>query len=277
MLPLTLTPRNQFDALEGRVIHATQYWTETNIADGLNALAICIEMVIFSAFMMYAYSWKEYTKVKGATRYGAGRALWDSINYCTSHCTHHSVACSHTCPTADFAHEIAGSIKFFIDYARGKPGTHGPRIPVTDEMGKQTKMDFGQAFGLHPRPDTRGSSNGYASSTSSQMQMQAQRVNTGLSAPRAGPGESMSMSAVRAPRASYDENVRLAPYSYEGGAQSTTTTSSSSGGHGVYNANSEAGMAGVGLRGAGGPGFGYGAGAYSSARPSGDSEYGVAR
>lgn len=259
------------------MIHATQYWTETNIADGLNALAICIEMVIFSAFMMYAYSWKEYTKVKGATRYGAGRALWDSINYCTSHCTHHSVACSHTCPTADFAHEIAGSIKFFIDYARGKPGTHGPRIPVTDEMGKQTKMDFGQAFGLHPRPDTRGSSNGYASSTSSQMQMQAQRVNTGLSAPRAGPGESMSMSAVRAPRASYDENVRLAPYSYEGGAQSTTTTSSSSGGHGVYNANSEAGMAGVGLRGAGGPGFGYGAGAYSSARPSGDSEYGVAR
>ncbi|TFK87895.1 DUF300-domain-containing protein [Polyporus arcularius HHB13444] len=157
-----------FDALEGRVIHETQYWTETNIADGLNALAICIEMVIFSAFMMYAYSWKEYTKVKGATRHGAWRALWDSINY------------------SDFAHEIAGSIKFFIDYARGKPGTHGPRIPVTDEMGKATKMDFGQAFGLHPRPDTRGSSNGYASSTSSQMQMQAQRVNTGLSAPRAG-------------------------------------------------------------------------------------------
>ena len=73
----------QFDALEGRVITASQYWTEENIADGLNALAICIEMVIFSAFMIYAYSWKEYT-VKGAPRLGAGRALWDSINYCTS-------------------------------------------------------------------------------------------------------------------------------------------------------------------------------------------------
>ena len=36
--------RWQFDALEGRVIKATQYWTEANIADGLNALAICIEV-----------------------------------------------------------------------------------------------------------------------------------------------------------------------------------------------------------------------------------------
>ena len=55
-------------------------------------------------------------------------------------------------PTADFAHEIAGSLKFFVDYMRKKPGTHGPRIPVTDSAGKQTKMDFGQAFGISPRP-----------------------------------------------------------------------------------------------------------------------------
>ena len=89
--------------MEGRVIHATQYWTETNIADGLNALAICIEvrlrhfasgadtdgtpyllsraqMVIFSAFMMYAYTWKEYV-VPGRPKSGIWRPLWDSINY----------------------------------------------------------------------------------------------------------------------------------------------------------------------------------------------------
>ena len=46
------------------------------------------------------------------------------------------------------------------------------------------------------------------------------------------------MSAVRAPRASYDENVRLAPYSYEGAAGSATnvtmTSSDGSGGHGAY-------------------------------------------
>ncbi|KAH9929265.1 organic solute transporter Ostalpha-domain-containing protein [Fomitopsis serialis] len=89
-----------FDALEGRVIHATEYWTETNIANGLNALATCIEMVFFSAFMIWAFSHQSI-----------GRPLWDSINY------------------MDFAIEIAGSVKFFIDYTR-------------------TKMNLGEAFGV---------------------------------------------------------------------------------------------------------------------------------
>ena len=38
---------------------------------------------------------------------------------------------------ADFVEEIWGSLKFFIDYARGKPGTHTP---------KKDKSTFGQAF-----------------------------------------------------------------------------------------------------------------------------------
>jgi len=33
----------KFNALKGRVIHGTQFWTATNVADGLNALAVCIE------------------------------------------------------------------------------------------------------------------------------------------------------------------------------------------------------------------------------------------
>ena len=33
----------KFNALKGRVIHGNQFWTATNVADGLNALAICIE------------------------------------------------------------------------------------------------------------------------------------------------------------------------------------------------------------------------------------------
>lgn len=33
-----------FSALEGRVIKSTQFWTATNIANGLNALAICVEV-----------------------------------------------------------------------------------------------------------------------------------------------------------------------------------------------------------------------------------------
>ncbi|KAF8979614.1 hypothetical protein BDQ17DRAFT_1381539, partial [Cyathus striatus] len=51
-----------FSALEGRVIKATKYWTETNIANGPNPLAIYIEMVFFSALMWWAYNIREYKK-----------------------------------------------------------------------------------------------------------------------------------------------------------------------------------------------------------------------
>jgi hypothetical protein len=33
-----------FEKLSLLIILATQFWTETNIADGLNSLAICIEV-----------------------------------------------------------------------------------------------------------------------------------------------------------------------------------------------------------------------------------------
>ena len=33
----------KFTAMEDRVIHGTEFWTSTNIADGLNALTTCIE------------------------------------------------------------------------------------------------------------------------------------------------------------------------------------------------------------------------------------------
>ena len=36
----------KFNALKGRVIHGTEFWTATNVADGLNALAVCIEACV---------------------------------------------------------------------------------------------------------------------------------------------------------------------------------------------------------------------------------------
>ena len=36
----------KFNALKGRVIHGTEFWTATNVADGLNALATCIEACV---------------------------------------------------------------------------------------------------------------------------------------------------------------------------------------------------------------------------------------
>jgi hypothetical protein len=122
-----------FSALEGRVIHGTKYWTSTNVADGLNALAICIEMVFFSALMLWAYTANEY-KGKGEKK-SAWRALWDSINF------------------SDFAVEIFGSLLFFVRQL------FGLRSPQTQSTG--APMDFGQAFGVSTsRPFVKSASSG---------------------------------------------------------------------------------------------------------------------
>ncbi|KAG1824861.1 organic solute transporter Ostalpha-domain-containing protein [Suillus subaureus] len=110
-----------FSALEGRVIKATEYWTAANIADGLNALAICIEMVFFSVLMMWAYTVNEY-KAAEDKKTSIWRPLWDSVNYW------------------DFITEIGGSFKFFFNYTRGASSTHSSR-----------KMNFAQAFGVGGR------------------------------------------------------------------------------------------------------------------------------
>ena len=138
--------------------------------------------------------------------------------------------------TADFAIEIAGSLKFFIDYARGKPGTHGPRVQITDSQTGKTypKMDFGEAFGVYPRPYDRS---GYPMSAPSGAATSARSgsrsgsigigAGAGMSARSGmagvgagGRGEFGGGTGVQR-RESYDENVRLAPYSYEGGNASS--------------------------------------------------------
>ncbi|KAF7305370.1 hypothetical protein HMN09_00789200 [Mycena chlorophos] len=82
-----------FDLLEGRVIHATEYWTETDIANGLNALVICVEMVFFAIGMGWAYPATEY-RVERPTP--IWRPLWDAINY------------------TDFVQEIWGSLRYYV-------------------------------------------------------------------------------------------------------------------------------------------------------------------
>lgn len=53
------------------------------------------------------------------------------------------------CPTADFAVEIIGSTKFFLDRWRNRPGTSVPRNTVTDRNGKhRPKKNFEEAFGF---------------------------------------------------------------------------------------------------------------------------------
>lgn len=51
--------------------------------------------------------------------------------------------------TADFASEIWSSLRFFFDYARGKPNTHTLRNPALPDSSTRTRPTFGDAFGLY--------------------------------------------------------------------------------------------------------------------------------
>ncbi|TFK72253.1 hypothetical protein BDN72DRAFT_957420 [Pluteus cervinus] len=66
-----------FIALEGQVIHETQSWTAGENANSLNALAVCVEMVIFSALMMWAYSANIYNNAQPRPT-SIGQPLLDS-------------------------------------------------------------------------------------------------------------------------------------------------------------------------------------------------------
>lgn len=49
---------------------------------------------------------------------------------------------------ADFALEIIGSFKFFIDYVRGKPSAHGERSEEELDSQGLPKKNFAEAFGI---------------------------------------------------------------------------------------------------------------------------------
>ncbi|KAJ3805214.1 DUF300-domain-containing protein [Lentinula lateritia] len=131
-----------FDALEGRVIHATEYWSETNIADGLNALTICIEMIFFACFMWWAYTPAAY-RIEGAKPTSIWRPLWDSLPLRIAVADYSSLT------LGDFALEIWYSLKFFIAYIRGVPETHS--------RFAKSNAGFDDAFGLTTgRPEEYG-------------------------------------------------------------------------------------------------------------------------
>ncbi|TIA88846.1 hypothetical protein E3P99_02383 [Wallemia hederae] len=111
-----------FDQLaEHDVLKATEYWTKTNISNGLNSLCTCIEMVIFSAFMVYAFSFREYrnrTKVEGVKR------IMNPF-----------MAFLHAINLTDFLKDIYLSLRFFVDYARNKPHAHSKKnATMADEF-----------------------------------------------------------------------------------------------------------------------------------------------
>ena len=98
-----------FDVLQDYgVIKATDYWTATNVSDGLQALCTCVEMVIFSVIFIWAFPWKQYKAlrpVSGGRHTSFWRATFNSLNY------------------ADFVLEAWAGLVFLCNFIRRKPGT----------------------------------------------------------------------------------------------------------------------------------------------------------
>ncbi|GAA5884504.1 hypothetical protein JCM6882_005280 [Rhodosporidiobolus microsporus] len=162
-----------FSVLESHdVIKATEYWTATNVADGLNALCICCEMVIMSIWFAFAFNWAEY---KAQAPPGAGRTnpFWgvlDSFNYW------------------DFLVEGYSGISFLIDFIRRKPGTHAGkkererlRLARSKKLSDRRSLDYGldvdAAFaGVE---DTSGSDSDSRAPLSPPMKAHAQHQSLG--------------------------------------------------------------------------------------------------
>jgi hypothetical protein len=185
-----------FSALEGRVIKGTpyylcylvispltsgtpletDYWSVTNISNGLNALTICIEMVFFAGFMWWAYPANEY---KTGERTSIWRPLWDSINF------------------SDFVMEIVGSARFYLNaYETRRKRGHTPPIAKAHTgpgalQEPQRRPTFADAFGLH----SNGSSSDHVNETSRDYYHRTGRPSVNA---RANPGNTMNMQPMNA-------------------------------------------------------------------------------
>ncbi|GAA5981431.1 hypothetical protein JCM5350_004063 [Sporobolomyces pararoseus] len=113
------------------VLKATEYWTATNVADGLSALCTCCEMVIFSFWFMWAFNWSEYSQLR-RTEIGGGKptsvfwALLDSFNYW------------------DFLKEGGKGIRFLFDYILKKPGTRSGSKKAKRRERKRRNKEGGE-------------------------------------------------------------------------------------------------------------------------------------
>ncbi|GAA6037905.1 hypothetical protein JCM8097_009483 [Rhodosporidiobolus ruineniae] len=117
-----------FSILESHdVIKATDYWTATNVADGLNALCICCEMVIMAIAFAWAFNWNEYKAQAppGAKHTNPFWAVLDSLNYW------------------DFLVEGYRGVAFLVDYIRGKPGTHAGKKERLKSLDERRTTEYG--------------------------------------------------------------------------------------------------------------------------------------
>jgi hypothetical protein len=107
------------------------------------------KMIIFSLFMIYAFPVSEY-KGDPRPKHSMWKALWDSVNYCSFPlniafviAVQRSGLITSPNPIGDFVIETYKSLKFFIDYARDKPGT---RSHIIKSSNSGERKGFSEVF-----------------------------------------------------------------------------------------------------------------------------------
>ena len=134
-----------------------------------------MQMIFFSGFMMWAFSWKEYQVGRGEGHTSIWRPLWDSINLCKSlpsqSLFYHILTLASGATAGDFALEIGSELSYFVRRLTGRRSS----APTTD------KTDLGRAFGVEGYSPIRG-------------------------------GQRRGAYPSSVPRMSYDDHIRLTPY-----------------------------------------------------------------
>ncbi|RKP10399.1 organic solute transporter Ostalpha-domain-containing protein, partial [Thamnocephalis sphaerospora] len=87
------------------LIHETEYWTKANIANGLNSIIICFEMIIFATLHVKAFDYRPY-RPENRKRTKIWRGFVDSMN------------------PMDSLREIWFGVQYFWCNIRGKPMPH---------------------------------------------------------------------------------------------------------------------------------------------------------
>ncbi|KAJ2140717.1 hypothetical protein IW142_005258 [Coemansia sp. RSA 564] len=104
------------------VIKGTKYWTKDNVVDGLTALVICIEMVLFAALFIKAFPVTPFMRPEGTHRTPMRRAFIDSLNF------------------GDFFLEIWYLMRWMVS-----PLTHRRPQELDTEKGRFDRMDINGA------------------------------------------------------------------------------------------------------------------------------------
>ncbi|KAJ2704733.1 hypothetical protein FB645_003014 [Coemansia sp. IMI 203386] len=105
-----------------QVIKGTKYWSKDNVVEGLTALVICIEMVVFAALFIKAFPYQHYKRPDGTRRTPMRRAFVDSLNF------------------ADFFLEIWFHLRWLV-----APITRRYPVEPDVEKGRFGKMDINGA------------------------------------------------------------------------------------------------------------------------------------